>query len=168
MHDELIRLALRLTARISLVFFLCAFAGGALNRRRPVRVANWLAENQRGALLGLAGSHSFFVAIIAWSGIWAGIGSSARSTGALSFGGGLGYLAIYGVARCALLPGRAGWFGSRRFEIMASYRLWFVFALSYVGGSFQSPRYAPVGAAVLAALVIRLMPEPKLKPARTQ
>jgi hypothetical protein len=166
MNDESIRLALRLTARLSLVFFLWAFVAEPLNHRWPVRLTNWLDENQRWAALGLAGSHSLHLAAIialerrlGWDLFLSQVHWSAI------IGGGLGYVAIYGLAAAAMLPSRAGWFGSRRFQVPASYWVWFIFALSYVGGSFQSPQYAPVGAAVLAALVVRVMPESKLRPA---
>ncbi len=157
--DELsIRLLLRITARVSLGFFLCAFSGGALHRLWPAALTRWLADIRRHVTLGLAASHTLhLVAILALA---ITMGSErflheVRWAGLI--GGGIGFLFIYGLAIDALLCGRISWLASSRFQALAHYLIWAIFAVALVPRALSSMLYFPFALAVLTALALRLM-----------
>src|SRR5215469_1750798 len=64
MDETTIRLAIRTTARISFVLFLCAFLGNALYCLVPSASTRWLKANKDGFTLGFAGSHTVHLAFI--------------------------------------------------------------------------------------------------------
>lgn len=156
MDEATIRLGLRITARISLLFFAGAFAGGAANTLWPSSTTAWLNRNTKGLLLGLATSHSLHLVgifVLAWTlgprflqevG-WVGI-----------IGGALVYLLIYAVVISAFVP--LGFLSWRRFQSVALYLIWFVFAIAFVGGGaiHRSWLYLPFAVITVAALLIRI------------
>jgi methionine sulfoxide reductase heme-binding subunit len=158
--DELgIRVMLRATARTTFILFVGAFVGNALRDLWPGRFSRWLATKRDWFLVGAAASHTLHLAAIlallqlmGWSRL--------RLTTAV--GGGLGYLLIYALAIAALrrLRGREPLspLGSPRFEAVALYAIWLVFALAFVPRIVSGwPIYSLLGAAALAALFVRLL-----------
>lgn len=73
--------------------------------------------------------------------------------------GGLVYLLIYGLVPPALAPTQNfRLISSARFQSVAMYVIWFVFAFAFVAGSFAHPwPYLPFAVLVLAALVVRIL-----------
>jgi methionine sulfoxide reductase heme-binding subunit len=158
MDEAAIRLALRVTARTTFFFFMCAFAGNALRGLFPGRLSIWLATKRDAFLLAAAASHTIHLAgIIA---LFTLLGGS-RLNFVTVFGGGFVYLLIYALAIGAMmrLRGRQprSLLGSPRFEAVALYLIWLVFALAFVpriGSGW--PVYSLFAVVALAALFVRV------------
>jgi methionine sulfoxide reductase heme-binding subunit len=157
MNEAGIRVALHVTARTTFVFFVCAFTGNALRDLWPGRFSLWLAMQRDWFLLAIAASHTLhLIAIIAFFQV---VGWSKLRLVTL-LGGGFVYLLIYALAVAALLRSRGreqGFLGSPRFETIALYLLWAIFALAFVPRIISGwPAYSFLGTAALAALFIRI------------
>lgn len=158
MNAEGLRTALHLTARTTFVFFVCAFAGNALRDLWPGAISAWLSRQRDWFLLAVAASHTFHLAaIIAFFQV---IGWSHLLMVTL-VGGGSVYLLIYGLAVVAIirLRGRKEifLFGRLKFEALAMYVIWLIFALAFVPRMVSGwPVYSFLGFVALAALVVRI------------
>ena len=158
MDEAAIRLALRITARTTFVLFVCAFTGNALRDIFSGRFFTWLAAKRDWFLLGMAASHTVHLAAII--ALFKLLGPS-RLNLATVLGGGFVYLLIYALAVGATmrLGGREprSLLGSPRFEAVALYLIWLIFALAFVPRIVSGwPVYSLFGAAALAALVLRV------------
>jgi methionine sulfoxide reductase heme-binding subunit len=158
MDEAAIRLMLRVTARTTFVFFVCAFAGNALRDLFPGRLSIWLATKRDAFLLTMAASHTVHLAAII--ALFRLLGSSRLKLTTV-LGGGLVYLLIYALAIGAMirLRGREPrlLLGSPRFEAIALYLIWLVFALAFVPRIVSGwPVYSLFGVVALAALFIRV------------
>jgi hypothetical protein len=157
MTEAGLRIALHLTARITFVFFLCAFTGNALRDLWTGRFPLWLSRNRDWFLVAMAASHTFHLAaIIAFFQV---VGWSKLHLVTL-LGGGSVYLLIYGLAAAAirrLRDGHGFLAGSLRLEAAALYLIWLIFALAFVPRIVSGwPVYSFLAVAALAALVIRM------------
>jgi methionine sulfoxide reductase heme-binding subunit len=172
MPDELtIRLWLRVTARISCVLFLAAFAGPGLHALYPSHLTRRIESYRPHFLLTFAGSHTVHLGVIVLLMLVQGPRYfRARGTAIVLVVGGTLFVFIYALAFDALteLRGRtpailrSGW--SQAFCLWA---LWVIFALAFVPPIAQKPMvYGPFGVAVLAASVIRLAA--RFRPAPSQ
>ena len=158
-EEATLRLLLRLTARVSLVFFVGAFAGRAAYILWPSRVSHWLERNGNRFILALAASHTFHLAaiiVLAFT-ISQRFVEETGWTGIIL--GGLVYLLIYGLAISAMAPTRdLRLLSSPRFQSVALYVIWFVFAFAFVAGSFARPwPYSAFAALAIAALLVRIV-----------
>jgi methionine sulfoxide reductase heme-binding subunit len=158
MDEAAIRLALRMTARATFFFFLCAFAGNALRDLFPGRLSSWLAAKRDAFLLAMAASHSMHLAAII--ALFQLLGSSRLKLTTV-LGGGMVYLLIYALAIGAMmrLRGRQprSLLGSPRVEAVALYLIWLIFALAFVPRAISGwPVYSLFSAVALAALFIRV------------
>lgn len=146
---------IRLTARVSLVFFLVGFAGEAAARRRPALA--WLERRRRTALVALAVSHTLHLSFIVWMNVLTGGAHLTRTAVALNVVfGGTAYACIYALAirggKSAAESGRA-----TRWESFAFYYIWTIFALGNFGRAVGGSALHVVAAAALAiALVLRV------------
>jgi sulfoxide reductase heme-binding subunit YedZ len=159
LDEHTIRLLLRVTARISLLFFAGAFAGRAARLFWPSRGTAWLERNRDRLILGLAGSHTIHLAAVislAWV-----MGSSRFMREFHIIGIVLGVI-VYGFIYALAF---AGWFPKRKFKVLSSpsfrsialYAIWFVFASAFVAGSVQRPWiYLPFAVIALGALALRI------------
>jgi len=159
MDEAAIRLALRVTARATFFFFLCAFAGRALRDLIPGRLSTWLAVKQDWFLVAMAASHTVHLAAII--GLFQLLGPSRLKLTTV-VGGGLVYLLIYALAIGAVsrLRGREprSLLGSPRFQAVALYLIWLIFALAFVPRAISGwPVYSLFSVVALAALFIRLV-----------
>lgn len=158
MTEPALRELLHLTARTTFVFFVGAFAGNALRDLWPGAFSFWLSRRRDWFLLATALSHTFhLVAIIAFFQV---IGWSHLKAVTV-LGGGLVYLLIYALAFAALarLQGskQPAFLSSPRFEGIALYLIWLIFALAFVPRIVSGwPVYSLLGVTALAALVIRI------------
>lgn len=153
------RLAIRLTARTSLVLFMTVFTASALTRLAPSNVTNWLRANRR--YLGVAFAISHFVHLLA-------IVTLARLDYAVFLqltnivtylGGGLAYLVIVLMTitsfdRTAALIGRRAW---AWLHVGGLWYIWFSFALNFGKRVPRDPTYLVPVALILATLVVRLL-----------
>ena len=158
MDEAVIRLALRATARTTFVFFMCAFAGSALLDFMPSRLSTWLAAKRDWFLLAMAVSHTVHLAAII--ALFELLGP-ARLKVITVLGGGLVYLLIYALAIGAVirLRGREprSLLGLPRFEAVALYLIWLIFALAFVPRIVSGwPVYSFLSAIALAALCLRV------------
>ncbi len=158
MTEAGLRITLHVTARITFVFFLCAFTGNALRDLRPGRFSLWLSWKRDWFLVAMAASHTFHLAaIIAFFQV---VGWSKLHVVTL-LGGGFVYLLIYGLAATAIMRSRRGGHGflggSFRIEAAALYLIWLVFALAFVPRIISGwPVYSILAVAAVGALLIRL------------
>ena len=158
MTEAGLRIALHATARVTFVFFLCAFTGNALRDLWPGKFSPWLSSNRDWFLVAMAASHTLHLAaIIAFFQV---VGWSKLHLVTL-FGGGFVYLLIYGLAATAITRLRRGGYGflagSLRLEAAALYLIWLIFALAFVPRIVSGwPVYSILAVAALTALVIRI------------
>jgi len=157
MDAQTIHLLLRVTARISFLFFLGAFIGPALFTIWPARGTRWLNEKCRTWILAFAASHTVHLALIVTLAMKLGGTAFLHQAGWVTLiGGGTVYLFIYVLASAAAFPARVGRVLSPRFLALAHYLIWTIFAFGFVGGAMRSAFYLPFAAAVIAALGLRL------------
>jgi sulfoxide reductase heme-binding subunit YedZ len=158
MNESALRIALHVTARITFLFFVCAFTGNALRDLTPARFSLWLSRNRDWFLVAMAASHTFHLAaIIAFFHV---VGWSKLHLVTL-LGGGSVYLLIYALAAVAIRrlrrDGHGFLAGSPRLEAAALYLIWLIFALAFVPRIVSGwPVYSILAVAALAALVIRI------------
>jgi methionine sulfoxide reductase heme-binding subunit len=159
MDEQTIRLLLRITARVSFLFFLSAFVGAALSRLWPAPITRWLDENRRGWLLAFAASHTVHLTLILALATKLGSPEFLRQVGGwvTPVLGGVGYLLIYGLAAAAAIPNGTKWLRSPGFQAFAYYLIWTVFARAFVRRSVHSAFYVQFVFAAIAALSLRLL-----------
>ena len=152
MTEAEIRLLLRITARISFVFFFGAFAGNALLTLWPASLTRKIAEQQRAFLAGLAASHTVhlggIIALLTTLG-W------AHASKLTLLGGGFVYLLLYALVISSFV--RLPSIGSSRFQTFCYWAIWAVFATGFIprigrGGLL----YTVLGTAAIAAPGLRI------------
>lgn len=158
MTEAGLHIALRVTARITFAFFICAFTGNALRDLWPGKLSLWLSRNRDWFLVAMAASHTLHLAaIIAFFRV---VGSSRLHLVTL-LGGGFVYLLIYALASTAIMrlrrDGHGFLAGSPRLEAAALYLIWLIFALAFVPRIVSGwPVYSILAVTALAALIIRI------------
>lgn len=153
-----IRLAIRVTARTSLLLFCAAFVTSALAGwwRSPVTRALLAYRRQIG--LGFAFSHGLHLAaIIAFARV-----SPAQFHAATSIvtylGGGLAYVLIAAMAATSF-DRSARWLGARRWRLLhgvGGYYVWIIFANSYARRAVHDGFYRPMMALLIVVMVVKL------------
>ncbi len=94
---------LRITARTSLLLFLCAFVASALHRVWPARSTRWLEANQDRSTLGFAASHTLHLVFLVALAVKLGGEQFLHAVGwVVLIGGGIVYLFICGLAGAAI------------------------------------------------------------------
>jgi hypothetical protein len=157
MDAQTIHLMLRITARVSFLFFVCAFAAPAFFTLWPRPGTRWLAEGRRRWILAFVASHTVHLAFITTLAMKAGSMGFVRQFGWVTIvGGGTLYLVIYALAADAAFPFTAGRVISPHLVTLAYYLIWFVFAFTYIGGTVRSVFYLPFAVTAIAALLVRL------------
>jgi hypothetical protein len=155
-----IHFALRITARISLLFFVWAFTAAALARLMPTPSTRWLEANLRNAVLVFATSHTVHLGFILTLAARMGWAQFIHTfTWVAVIVGGAAFLLIWGLAWKALHKRMSAIAEDTRFEAFAYYYVWFIFAVAYVGASLKTGFYIPfvfVVVVVVAALLLRL------------
>lgn len=153
-----IRLAIRVTARTSLLLFCTAFAASALAGwwRSPVTRALLIYRRQIG--LGFAFSHALHLAaIVAFSRV--APDQFAKVSNIVTYlGGGLGYLFIAAMAATSF-DRSARWLGARRWRLLhgvGGYYVWLIFANSYGRRALHDPFYRPMLALLVVAMAVKL------------
>ncbi len=136
---------------------MCVFTANALRDLWPGKFSIWLAAKRDWLLLAVAASHtSHLVTIIAFFQV---VGWSKLKLVTL-VGGGTVYLLIYALAGAAMLRLRGrkqGLLGLPKFEAVALYLIWLIFALAFVPRIVSGwPVYSFFGVAALAAFLIRI------------
>jgi len=156
MPEPSIHLLLRSTARLTFVFFFFAFTGSALRDLFPSSITSWLARKRDWFLPAVAASHTLHLAAILL--LFQAIGWS-KLHWTTAVGGGAVYLLIYALAVNSMvrLKGRDVLLGGQKFEAVALYLIWLVFAAGFVPRIVSGwPVYSLLGVAALIALVLRV------------
>ena len=147
-------LVLRVTALLSLSFFLCAFIASPLRDVRPGPAADWLVENRRYLGLSFAVSHFFHLAAIAEL-----VRITARPPSAVTLVvGGFGYVLLLAMAATSS-DAAVAWLGARRWRRLHSFGLhylWLVFTLTLLDSVARSSVAAITELALVAAMVLRV------------
>jgi len=164
-----LRMAIRATARTSVVLFSLAFAASALRRRWPSAFTGWLLRNRRQVGVSFAASHAIHLLMILWLCGWTWSGLVARTpTETLVFGG-LAYVFIV-LMTATSFDATAAWLGPRRWRrlhTVGAYYNWFIFALNFFVLAFKSAVYWPFAGMLAGAMVARLAARRSAAPAAT-
>lgn len=164
MDRQTILLLLRITARVSFLFFLCAFVASALARLWPSSLTRWLDGNKRAWVLSFAASHTVHLALIILLAMNLGRAQFVHNVHwhAIIIGGSA-FVLIYALAAAAAFPNSVKPLQSPRFQAFAYYLFWTIFALAFVGSALRSMFYLPFALAAVAALALRLLAAQRAK-----
>jgi hypothetical protein len=151
-----VRLAIRFTARSSLVLFCLAFGAAALVRLWPSAWTRWQHRNRR--YLGLAFAASHAIAIVAFANMDPAGFAEATSAASYIFGG-IGYAMIIAMSatsfdRTAALIGPRAW---RALHLVGGYYLLFQFMVSFGKRVPAMPTYAAFLIPLFAVMALRMI-----------
>ena len=166
---EGVRMAIRFTARTSLLFFCLAFSASALWRLWPNAWTHWQRRNRRYLGVTFAGSHALHaIAIAAFAGMDPAGFLASTSTVTYVFGG-IGYAIIIAMTatsftRTAQAIGPRAW---RILHLGGSYFLWAQLMVSFGKRVPAMPLYALFLVPLLAVIAHRLIAMASAKSTRT-
>lgn len=156
---EGVRMAIRFTARSSLLLFCLAFGAAALARLWPNAWTRWQRRNRRYLGLSFAASHAIHaVAIVAFANMDPAGFAEATSAASYIFGG-IGYAAIIAMSatsfdRTAAMLGPRAWRGLR---LVCGYYLWVQFMVSFGKRVPAMPAYAAFLVPLLLVMALRML-----------
>jgi sulfoxide reductase heme-binding subunit YedZ len=154
-----VRMAIRFTARTSLLFFCLAFSAAALARLWPNAWTRWQRRNRRILGVTFAASHAIHAVVIAAFAVMDPAGFAAATSLASYIFGGIGYLVIIAMTatsfdRTAAAIGPAAW---RRLHLTGGYYLLFQFMVSFGKRIPDMPLYALFLIPLLAVFTLRMI-----------
>lgn len=158
-----LRMAIRATARTSVVFFALAFAASALRRRWPSPATSWLLRNRRQLGVSYAVSHFLHLLLIVALGGWTVHGFVGVRPPIVIVGGGLAYV-LLALMTLTSFDRTAAWLGPRRWRqlhLTGGYYNWFIFAQSYVPMISKTLLAVPFAALVAGSMLLRWLPAPR-------
>lgn len=156
---EGVRMAIRFTARTSLLLFCLAFAGAALARLWPNTGTRWLRRNRRYLGVSFTVSHAIHAAaILAFAVMDPEAYAAATSLASYIFGG-IGYAFIIALTatsfdRTAAALGAGAW---RRLHLVGGYYLLFQFTVSFGKRIPDMPLYALFLIPLIAVFALRMI-----------
>lgn len=161
-HDgdvEGIRVAIRATARTSLVLFVMAFTASALAELVPSEATRWQRRNRRYLGVSFAVSHFIHLgAILALASVDQALFWKLTNVSTIVLAG-TAYLFIAAMAATSF-DRTAAWLGPRKWRLLhliGGWYIWISFAIA-VGKRVPLDRlYWPMAALVLAAAIVRLI-----------
>ena len=154
-----VRMAIRFTARSSLLLFCLAFSAAALARLWPNGWTRWQRRNRRYLGLSFAASHLIHaIAIVVFAKMDPAGFAAATSPASYVFGG-IGYAVIIAMSgtsfdRSAALIGPRAW---RALHLMGGYYLWLQFMVSFGKRLPAMPLYAGFLIPLLAVMALRMI-----------
>ena len=156
---EGIRVAIRATARTSLVLFVMAFTASALVELLPGAATRWQRRNRRYLGVSFAVSHFIHLgAIVALALVDRSLFWKLTNVGTILLAG-TAYLFIAAMAATSF-DRTAAWLGPRKWHLLhlvGGWYIWISFAIA-VGKRVPLDRfYWPMAALVLAAAIVRLI-----------
>lgn len=163
-----VRLAIRFTARTSLLLFCLAFSASALARLWPASPTHWLRRNRRYIGLSFAASHAIHAIAIVLFAIMAPAAFREATSPASFIFGGLGYGFIIAMAatsfdRTAAAIGPRAW---RVLHTTGIYYLWVQFMVSFGMRIPAMPNYAWFLLPLLVVMAIRIIAAVRSRRAR--
>jgi sulfoxide reductase heme-binding subunit YedZ len=156
---EGVRMAIRFTARTSLLFFCMAFGAGALARLWPNAWTRWQRRNRRYLGVTFAASHGIHAVAIACFAVMSPPLFMEATNAASYIFGGIGYAFIIAMTatsfdRTAAVIGPRAW---RILHLAGGYYLWFQFMVSFGKRIPAMPLYALFLIPLLAVMALRLI-----------
>jgi DMSO/TMAO reductase YedYZ heme-binding membrane subunit len=156
---EGVRMAIRFTARTSLLFFCLAFSAAALALIWPNAWTRWLRRNRRYLGVTFAASHAIHAFAIACFAVIDPAGYAAATSIASYVFGGIGYAFIIAMAatsldRTAAAIGARAW---RMLHISGGYYLLFQFMVSFGKRVPDMPLYALFLVPLVAVFALRMI-----------
>ena len=154
-----VRMAIRFTARSSLLLFCLAFSAAALARLWPNGWTRWQRRNRRYLGLSFAASHLIHaIAIVVFAKMDPAGFAAATSPASYVFGG-IGYAVIIAMSatsfdRSAALIGPRAW---RALHLMGGYYLWLQCMVSFGKRLPAMPLYAGFLIPLLAVMALRMI-----------
>ncbi|MBV8392585.1 MAG: hypothetical protein JOY81_05330 [Alphaproteobacteria bacterium] len=153
-----VRLAIRATARSSLVLFALAFSAQAMLTLWPSELTRWQRRNRRQLGLGFAVSHAIHAAVIVAFARMEPVAFHEQVMPGTLVSGGFAYVFIAAMAatsfdRTAALIGPRAW---RALHWIGGYYIWVSFIFTNGKRIGQSPLYALPVVLMLAILAIRI------------
>ncbi|MBW4618566.1 MAG: ferric reductase-like transmembrane domain-containing protein [Cyanosarcina radialis HA8281-LM2] len=153
-NEQGMRIAIRTTGRTSCLLFLSAFIASSLHQLRSSSFSVWLLKNRRYLGISMAVSHSYHA--IALLGLWFATAGTAPQIEPL---GTLGYIILIAMTVTSF-PRPANWLGKRRWQILHTtgmYFLWAGLLLEYSFKLSKSPfLYSPFVILLVLAMMLRV------------
>jgi methionine sulfoxide reductase heme-binding subunit len=160
-----IRLAIRTTARTSLVLFALAFSASAVHTLAPAPVSRWLLQNRRYLGLTFAFSHALHLAVIfmlvnADSKLfWTLTERRNVLTGSIAYAF-IVFMSLTSTNRLATKLGPANW---RRLHVTGSWYVFATFAISFAKRVPKHPFYAIALLLLAGLLILRVLAHRKVR-----
>jgi sulfoxide reductase heme-binding subunit YedZ len=164
-----VRMAIRFTARTSLLFFCLAFGAAALARLWPNAWTRWQRRNRRHLGVTFAASHGIHAIAIVCFAAMAPADYMAVTSAASYIFGGIGYAFIIAMTatsfdRSAAVLAPRAW---RILHLAGGYYLWFQFMVSFGKRIPDMPLYALFLVPLLAVMALRLIAMASARTPRT-
>ena len=153
-----VRLAIRNTARSSLLLFLLAFGASALHRVWRSPWTDWLLRNRRYLGLGFVVSHLTHAVVVATLAIIAPAQFHELTQPAAFILGGTTYIFILALGATSF-DRTAAWLGPRSWRalhLVGAHMIWLNFLISEGRRAPQDPRYWGFVVPLLAVMALRL------------
>lgn len=153
------RAVLRVSARTSVSLFVLAFAASSLHWWLRRDWTRWLLRNRRYVGVSFAVSHLYHLITLGVIALAFPHPFLDRLGLVTLIGGGLAYLFIAAMAATSF-DRAVRWLGARRWKLLhtvGGYYVWIIFAQSYLPRAARDAWLAPFFAALVAALVLRLI-----------
>jgi DMSO/TMAO reductase YedYZ heme-binding membrane subunit len=156
---EGVRMAIRFTARTSLLFFCLAFSAAALARLWPNAFTRWQRRNRRQLGVTFAASHALHAAAIFAFAKMDPAGFAAATSLASYIFGGIGYAFILAMTATsfdatAAAPGPRAW---RALHLVGGYYLLLQFTISFSKRIPDMPLYSLFLIPLLAVFALRMI-----------
>ncbi len=162
---DVVRFAIRMTARTSLGFFLVAFVAGPLLRLMPGPFIRWLAGHRRAFGLSFALSHATHLTMIGLlysldrTLFWTLTNPVTVATGVIAYG----FIAMMTLTSLDALHRRMGPKLWRGLHVLGAWYIWISFAVAFGKRAVMNGHYWLPVAILIVALAVRLlgmMPKP--------
>jgi len=155
--EQAVRLAIRETARTTLLLFAVVFCAASLRRRWKSDLTRYLIQNRRYLGLAAAVSHGYHLLFIL---ILYAMGVAGDTPAATVIGGSWGFVMLAAMAATSNDASqralRKNW---RRLHLLGSWTVWIIFAVSYFPMAFANPIAGAASVALMAALLLRVWPQ---------
>jgi hypothetical protein len=159
MHLSLpgVMLWLRVTARISAVLVVCAFAAPALARLWPSALSQWMASNRHRFTLLFALSHTLHLAGIVMLAALIPAQFVTKRGLLVQIPGASVYVLIYFLAYMAFTRRKNPELANTKMQTFGLYLLWGIFTLAFTTGVWRNAWiYVPLAAMMWLALAVRI------------
>ncbi|HEY8538888.1 MAG TPA: hypothetical protein VIL28_08470 [Steroidobacteraceae bacterium] len=156
--DDAVHIVMRVTARMAVVLFLLAFSASSVAQLWPSAWTRWQRRNRRYLGVSFAVAHfTHFLAILSLRVI--APDHFATIPAVTWIFGGIAYVFVAAMTATSF-DATAKAIGPKAWRVLhttGSYYIWLIFAVSYLTRVVEMPEFAPIAAAVLAGLGLRVV-----------